>query len=181
MQVSPTTGAHVEKSLGDAVDLILDAGSTPVGIESTVLDLSTDVPTLLRPGTITLPEIEAVIGPVAMASSAGETEARRSPGMLDKHYAPRARVVLVGADDLGVRLEHERASAQRAGAIVIHADVERTQSVIAMPSDPLGYASRLYDALHTLDDMGSDVILIEREPSAIEWLGVRARLERASR
>src|SRR4051812_31213270 len=64
MQVSPTTGAHVAKSLGDAVDLILDAGATPVGIESTVIDLSGSVPTVLRPGTITLPELASVLGRV---------------------------------------------------------------------------------------------------------------------
>src|SRR6185503_11209015 len=98
MQVSPTTGAHVEKSLADAQGLILDAGSTPVGIESTVVDLTGDTPTLLRPGTIPLPELEALVGPMLIATAHAGSEARRSPGMLDKHYAPRARVLLVDAD-----------------------------------------------------------------------------------
>lgn len=180
-QVSPTTGVHVEKSLGDAVDLILDAGPTPVGIESTVLDLSGEVPVLLRPGTITLAELEAVVGRVDVAQAGEGEQARRSPGMLDKHYAPRARVVLVPAEDMGLRLEQERAHVQRVGALVIHADIERAQRIVAMPADARAYAARLYEALHALDDMGCDVILIERVPDGGEWLGVRDRLERAAR
>src|SRR5262249_15375539 len=86
-EVSPTTGDHVSKSLGDAVDLILDAGPTAVGIESTVLDLSGVTPTLLRPGTISVPELQAIAGPIAIASDASGEAARPSPGMLDKHYA----------------------------------------------------------------------------------------------
>lgn len=181
MQVSPTTGAHVEKSLGDAVDLILDAGATPVGIESTVLDLSTDVPTLLRPGTITLPEIEAIVGRVEMAANVLGEHARRSPGMLEKHYAPRARVVLVDADDLGLRMEHERGNMHRVGALVIRADVENAQRIVRMPDDARAYAARLYESLHALDDMECDVLLIERVPDGPEWFGVRDRLERAAR
>lgn len=180
-EVSPTTGAHVEKSLGDAVDLILDAGPTPVGIESTVLDLSSAVPTLLRPGSISLPELEAVIGRIESATSVPGDDARRSPGMLDKHYAPHARVVLVDADDLGVRLEQERGHMHRVGALIMRADIERADRVIKLPADARAYAARLYDALHRLDDMGCDVILIERVPLNPEWHGVRDRLERAAR
>jgi L-threonylcarbamoyladenylate synthase len=180
MQVSPTSGAHVLKSLGDAVDLILDAGPTPVGIESTVLDLSTDVPTLLRPGTISIPQIEAIIGPVRMATPASDDSARRSPGMLDKHYAPRARLVLADGADMGVRVEHERANVRRVGAIVIAADIEAAPSVIRMPADSHAYAARLYEALHALDDMECDVIIVERVPETPDWLGIRDRLRRAA-
>jgi L-threonylcarbamoyladenylate synthase len=181
MQISPTTGAHVEKSLGEAPGLILDAGSTPVGIESTVIDLSGETPTLLRPGTISLPELEAVIGRVMLATPASGDDARKSPGMLDRHYAPRARVMLAGADDVGVRLEQARASAQRAGALVIRADVELARTIIRLPADAREYAARLYDALHALDDMQCDVIVIERVPDGPAWLGVRDRVERAAR
>ena len=92
-EISPTTAAHVAKSLGAAVDLILDGGSTAVGIESTVLDLSAGRPTLLRPGMISIPELEALVGPIAAAAHEGGTAARPSPGMMEKHYAPRARVI----------------------------------------------------------------------------------------
>lgn len=181
MQLSPTTGAHVAASLGDSVDLILDAGRTQVGIESTVVDVSGAVPTLLRPGTISVPELEAVIGHIDIATPSAGEAARRSPGMLDKHYAPRARLVLVDADDVGVRVEHERAQVQRVGAIVITSAIEPSATILRLPNDARGYAARLYDALHTLDDAGCDVIVAERVPGQAEWLGVRDRLERGAR
>jgi L-threonylcarbamoyladenylate synthase len=180
-QVSPTSGSHVERSLGDAVKLILDAGPTSVGIESTVLDVCGDATTLLRPGTITLSEIEAIVGPVTIAHGAHEGEARPSPGMMDKHYSPRATLVLVEESAVGVRAEHERASMRRVGALVVHSDIEPAATVIRMPSDARAYAARLYDALHRLDEMSCDIIIAERVPDAPEWLGVRDRLTRAAR
>jgi L-threonylcarbamoyladenylate synthase len=179
-QVSPTSGAHVLKSLGDAVDLILDAGPTPVGIESTVIDMTGTTPVLLRPGTISIRELEAIVGPIALPGAQAGEAPRRSPGMLDKHYAPRARVLLVDGPDVGVRMEHERANVQRVGAIVINAEVESTPSVIHMPNDALGYAARLYDALHTLDDAGCDAIIIEHVPEDAAWAGVADRIRRAA-
>ena len=180
-RLSPTTGAHVAKSLGDAVDLILDAGSTPVGIESTVVDLTIDPPRLLRPGTISIPQLEAVIGPVATSRATPENEARPSPGMLDKHYAPRARLVLVDPDDVGIRVDQERANGFRVGALTIEATVEPSPSVLRLPADALGYAAVLYESLHVLDDIQCDVIVVERVPDSPEWLGVRDRLERGAR
>ncbi|MBC8158139.1 MAG: threonylcarbamoyl-AMP synthase [Alphaproteobacteria bacterium] len=82
--VSPTTAQHVIEDLSGRIDLILDGGPCPVGLESTVIDLSTPIPTLLRPGGIATEEIEAVTGPLA---AAGEG-APKSPGMLSRHYAP---------------------------------------------------------------------------------------------
>lgn len=95
--VSPTRAEHVAESLGDRVQLILDGGPCEVGLESTVLDLTTAMPTLLRPGGATREAIEAVIGPVALSDAipTGDT-ARKSPGQLDSHYAP-ARAVRLNA------------------------------------------------------------------------------------
>jgi L-threonylcarbamoyladenylate synthase len=181
MQVSPTTAAHVMKSLGDAEGLVLDGGPTPVGIESTVIDLTGATPVLLRPGTISLPELERVAGPIEVASPSSGDASRKAPGMLDKHYAPRARVIVASADDVGVRLEHERANVQRAGAMVIGADVEPANTVVRMPDTATQYAARLYETLHALDDMHCDVIVVERVPDGVEWDGVRDRVERAAR
>jgi L-threonylcarbamoyladenylate synthase len=90
-EISPTTAAHVADSLGEAAPLILDGGATPVGIESTVLDLSSEPPILLRPGFVTKAQIEAVIGPIRLAAESHDAKAapRPSPGMLARHYAPR--------------------------------------------------------------------------------------------
>jgi L-threonylcarbamoyladenylate synthase len=169
MMLSPTTGAHVVKSLGDAVDLVLDAGPTAVGIESTVLDLTTATPTLLRPGTISAPAIEALIGPIVIATGATSGAARPSPGMMDRHYSPRARLMLADAGDMAATVARERSDGRRVAALTIDS------------ADPLAYAARLYTALHDFDDAGYDVIVVERVPASPEWLGIRDRLERAAR
>lgn len=179
--LSPTQGRHVQGSLGERVDLILDAGPTPVGIESTVIDVSHAMPTLLRPGTITVPEIEAVIGPIAIASGATEGAARSSPGMMEKHYSPRARVVIVDAADVERVLTDERKAGRRVGALVISAPVVVDETVIVMPGAARAYAARLYGALHDLDELGCELVVVERVPDSVEWLGVRDRVQRAAR
>jgi L-threonylcarbamoyladenylate synthase len=95
--VSPTRAEHVAESLGDRVKMILDGGPCAVGLESTVLDLTTALPTLLRPGGATREAIEAVIGPIVLSDAipSGDS-ARKSPGQLESHYAP-ARPVRLGA------------------------------------------------------------------------------------
>jgi L-threonylcarbamoyladenylate synthase len=102
--VSPTRAEHVAESLGDRVKMILDGGPCDVGLESTVLDLTTAPPTLLRPGGATREAIEAVIGPIVLSEAipSGDS-ARRSPGQLDSHYAParpvRLSATTVAADE----------------------------------------------------------------------------------
>ena len=94
-RVSPTAAVHVMAELGDNVALILDGGRTPVGVESTVLDLSGEAPALLRPGGVTLEALQALLGPIPAAAAAG---APRSPGMLASHYAPSLPVRLDARD-----------------------------------------------------------------------------------
>jgi L-threonylcarbamoyladenylate synthase len=102
--VSPTRAEHVAESLGDRVPMILDGGPCLVGVESTVLDLTTPMPTLLRPGGITREAIEDVIGPIALSDALPSGDAaRKSPGQLASHYAPgrpvRLDAVSVGLDE----------------------------------------------------------------------------------
>ncbi len=99
--VSPTRAEHVAESLGDRIPLILDGGPCLVGVESTVLDLTSAVPTLLRPGGATREAIEAIIGPIAVSDAlpSGDS-ARKSPGQLESHYAP-ARQLRLNATSVG--------------------------------------------------------------------------------
>ncbi|MCH8113388.1 MAG: threonylcarbamoyl-AMP synthase [Proteobacteria bacterium] len=92
-RASPTTAQHVAESLGGRVDMILDGGPCPIGIESTVVGLFADEALLLRPGGVTRAELEAVVGPLGAAP---ETERPRSPGLLQRHYAP-GRPLRLGA------------------------------------------------------------------------------------
>jgi L-threonylcarbamoyladenylate synthase len=102
-QISPTTADHVAADLGERVDLIVDGGRCPIGVESTVLDLTCTPPRLLRPGGITRAALEAVIGPLASAAPLDAPDRLRSPGQLDSHYAPtrplRLDVTSVAADE----------------------------------------------------------------------------------
>jgi len=102
--ISPTRAEHVAESLGERVPLILDGGPCLVGLESTVLDLTTAIPVLLRPGGATREAIEAVIGPIALSDALPSGDAaRKSPGQLQSHYAPgrplRLNATHVGADE----------------------------------------------------------------------------------
>jgi L-threonylcarbamoyladenylate synthase len=165
-ELSPTTAEHVRKSLGNAVDLILDGGPTQVGIESTVLSLVGAKPLLLRPGMISAEQIEAVIGKIEIAGALSEG-AHPSPGMHPKHYSPRTPLLL-----------HLPSTAR--GAYLWRTQFADAARSIQMPFDPASYAAALYETLHTLDDEGFDWIAVEMPPDEPEWLGIRDRLQRAS-
>jgi L-threonylcarbamoyladenylate synthase len=180
-EISPTTAQHVEKSLGDRVDLILDGGPTDVGIESTIVDLAGDEPRLLRPGTIPVAEIEALIGPLATAGRMTGAAPRPAPGMVERHYAPRAALRLFGPTQRGAAAaEAARAAAggDRVGALSF-ADFPAHRAV-RMPFDAAAYAARLYAALHEMDDVGCALVFVEEVPDTPEWAGVRDRLRRAA-
>jgi L-threonylcarbamoyladenylate synthase len=182
MMLSPTTAAHVAKSLGDLVDVILDGGPTSVGIESTVVDLTTPTPVLLRPGTIGVDDLARIIGPIESAQRQPVGEAPRSPGMLDRHYSPRGRLTIATSSDVSSTVAREHDRGRLVGVLLLDATVPAAAaaSVARMPRDSAAYASRLYDTLHAMDDAGCDVIVVERVPGDGEWTGVRDRLERAA-
>ena len=157
-ELSPTAAEHVEKSLGGEVDWVLDGGPATVGIESTVLSLASVEPLLLRPGTIPLPEIEAVIGPVRVAGLPAAGGSHPSPGMHRRHYRPRTPLYLGHAPAEG------RGTWLRIGS-----------------ADAREFAASLYDTLHRLDEQGFDWIAVECPPETPEWAGVLDRLRRAAR
>jgi L-threonylcarbamoyladenylate synthase len=185
MRLSPTDGVHVAAALGDAADLILDAGPASVGIESTVVDLSGAVPTILRPGMISLDVLRGVLGDVAMASgAAAEGEARASPGMMEKHYSPSAKLVLTdgpGADEVIATALREEAHGARVLALARSQVAEDTFAVWRMPGDAAHYARKLYATLHRADAEGFEIVVVEAPPAGSEWDGVRDRLGRAAR
>jgi L-threonylcarbamoyladenylate synthase len=182
-ELSPTTAEHVRKGLGDRVDLILDGGPTEVGIESTVIDLAGDQPTLLRPGSISAAEIESHIGPIARAGDQPAESARPSPGMLDRHYSPKARLKLY-PNDTAERILGDRARAtetgRRVGVILTSPTTSAASLVRRLGDAPDVYARDLYATLHQLDDLGCEEIFVEGLPEQSEWDGVRDRLMRAA-
>ena len=184
-RVSPTTARHVVRSLGRSVDLVLDAGPTQVGIESTVVDVTGPVPVVLRPGVISLAMLADALGrEVGVAAQTSGAAARRSPGMIDRHYAPAATVRLFSEHDTAevlAALEAAAASGRRTGALLRATPELAVSHLERLPGDAAGYARALYAALHALDEAGVELAFIERVPDAPEWSAVRDRLERAAR
>jgi L-threonylcarbamoyladenylate synthase len=182
--LSPTRAEHVLRGLGGLIDLVLDAGPTRGGLESTVLDVTASPPRLLRPGLVSPADIEAVIGPVRRPGPQAEAAPAAplpSPGMLPRHYAPRAP--LECAADGGRRARELCRRGLRVGWVTFAgrpgADVPGLITS-PLPDDPAGYAAGLYAALHELDEAGVDRIVVELPPDAEEWLAVHDRLRRAS-
>jgi L-threonylcarbamoyladenylate synthase len=185
-EISPTRAEHVRKGLSGRIDLILDGGSAGVGLESTVLDLSGPVPTVLRPGAITPSQLEPLIGKVAVVDEhVGDDTARASPGQSVKHYSPKAQVALVPYGDQGLlqdRILRVKKIRGRVG-VLVHSKLGFAQEGLVLrrlPSDPNEYSSHLYSALHDLEDAGCSHILIENVPEGEAWAAARDRLKRAS-
>ena len=173
-ELSPTTAQHVAKGMGDRVGLILDGGPCAVGLESTVLDLTGDVPTVLRPGGVSIHALRAALGRVHVReASIAAGKARVSPGMMARHYAPRATVVRF-------RGALPAAPSGAWGALVLDAPAPGATLTYRMPHDPEGYARELYAALHAVDDAGCATVFVELPPEGDAWRAVLDRLERAS-
>jgi L-threonylcarbamoyladenylate synthase len=181
-RLSPTRARHVLCDLDGRIDMLLDGGPTPGGIESTVLDLASRPPRLLRPGLIEPGALEAIIGPIERARLGVSAEALPSPGMLARHYAPRTPMELAEGGEERVR-QLSRDGLRVAWLVWFDADEEALPAgvtVVRLPSDAGGYAAELYQALHRLDEISIDRIIAALPPEGEEWLGVRDRLRRAS-
>lgn len=180
MGVSPTTAGHVAKGLGDRVDLILDGGPTVVGIESTVVDLTGDVPLVLRPGGVSLEALQHVVPAIRMADRREAEGPRLSPGLARRHYSPQAPLRLVERSELAVTARAARG--QALGVMTLGAAPGDLPPALVrvMPEDPEGYAQALYAALHELDAAGVVGILAERPPADPAWVAVLDRLTRAA-
>jgi L-threonylcarbamoyladenylate synthase len=181
-QISPTSAQHVVQDLGlkpdGAVDMVLDGGDCPVGIESTIVDLSGPTPRLLRPGAVTRKQLENVLGVPVEDGTAG---APRVPGALEKHYAPRTPLELVPAGRVAERLA---AAAPRAVAVLAPdwavRDAPNLRLHLQAADRPSEYARTLYDNLRRLDASGAAHLIIAEPPQGPDWEAVRDRLKRAS-
>lgn len=177
-RVSPTTAEHVRQDLGGDVDLLLDGGPCTVGVESTIVDLSSGEPTILRPGGLAAEELERVLGrpvPVRTASTV------RVSGSLESHYAPRVGVELVESAQAASRAETLRLQGLRVGvlgprSLVLSNEFQRFD----VPDEPAGAARLLYLRLREADGAGLDVLLACLPPAQGLGVAVRDRLSRAA-
>lgn len=163
MQVSPTRIGHISPEIAERVAVGIDGGPCRIGLESTVLDMSSGEPKILRPGGVSRAEIEAALR--RKLNDRPYAGPRRSPGMYARHYAPRARLCLVETllpGQVGLTFG------------------EAAEGQLHMPRDPSAYAANLYDSLHHLDQLGVDCIFVEAPPDQPEWETVLDRLWKAS-
>ncbi len=186
-ELSPTRAEHVLRGLDGRIELLLDGGPTSGGIESTVLDLTTTPPRLLRPGPVSIAELEAEIGALEHVRSLtvavqNDSHPLPSPGMMPRHYAPRTPLECVEAGKEPERLASLLCENRRIGWVTFPNAGTAPPGVLMrrMPSDPVEYAAQLYAVLHELDTNALDRILVTLPPDSDAWLAVRDRLHRAA-
>lgn len=181
---SPTEAAHVYEDLAGVIPLILDGGKTGVGLESTVIDMTTIPPTILRPGGATQEMIEAVIGEVKNAGT-HMNEAPRSPGMKYKHYAPDAPLYVIEPDRMKIEEVIESLQAEGKKVAVIGPDDLRITNAdwyfgIGLSGDKEAMAANLYKALRRCNLTDTDIILaVETDLSGV-GAAFMNRLEKAA-
>ncbi len=163
-RVSPTTAEHVQTDLGDEVDLIVDGGASRIGVESTIVDLTSDVPAILRLGAIGPTALAGVLGESVVTREAGDV---RAPGMLASHYAPRAVLIVTEPAALAETLAQQRANGGRVAELTL-------------PEDPRAAARTLYSSLRALDAQFYETIVVALPPDTEANAAVRDRLARAA-
>lgn len=182
-RLSPTRAAHVQAEFADSLPelIVLDGGECRIGIESSIVDLSRGRPVLLRPGALTRAQIETVVGDALGAPGA---DAPRASGTLEAHYAPRARLRLMSAEQLRGALEVIQGTAKPSALrLAVY-----SRTVVpghglrhrAMPAQAAGAAHELFGVLREFDEEGAQLIWVETPPDTPEWEGVRDRLQRAA-
>ncbi|MBI4427740.1 MAG: threonylcarbamoyl-AMP synthase [Ignavibacteriales bacterium] len=174
---SPTTAEHVYADLHDRVDVILDAGATEIGIESTVLDVTAHPPAILRQGGLTKEHIEKVIGRVRTTNARGLL--KRSPGTRHRHYAPKARLVIIrSAAEITFPVE----SGKRVGLIYHSLDpgAMRVEHSRKLSRDVNEFARSLFSAIRELDGLGVDTIFVEKVEKRGIGVAVMQRLMKSA-
>ena len=185
---SPTNAGHVIEDLNGKIDMIIDGGECRVGVESTVITLASEVPTVLRPGGITPEMLEEVLGEIRVDDSVfsplSEGEAAPSPGMKYKHYSPKAEIIIVegGFERFeSVILEHET---ENPVALCFDEDVGRLGGFecvsLGSENDPSAQAARLFSALRELDERGAGTVYARLPEKSGIGLAVFNRLIRSA-
>ena len=190
--ISPTKAEHVIGQLSNSIDYIIDGGKTDFGIESTVLDLCSDTPMVLRPGAVSLEELEELIGKVELFSlSAAEPKnaspttspAPAAPGMLKSHYAPHTRIILHKEGEL-IKQPHSPGE----GRLYFRTPAEPENAALTAPAvkilsptgDLLEAAANLFAYLHEVDSLGLKLLHAEMAPNTGLGLAINDRLTRAA-
>jgi L-threonylcarbamoyladenylate synthase len=178
-RISATNASHVADEFGDAVAMVLDGGSSRHGIESTIVDLTSGEPALLRPGAITVEALGRVLGAAPRLPS---SQSPRASGTLASHYAPQTAARLIAPHELIHALSTLTKPVARIAVLArsVAKPMEFSGSWIDAPRESAAYAQQLYANLRTLDTRAADEIWIETPPDGPDWVAVNDRLRRAT-
>ncbi len=180
-RLSPTRAEHVLEQLGERIAYIYDGGPCRVGVESTVVDLTTSPPRLLRPGGVTLEELGEAVGEVSYLNSSldGTSETPAAPGMLTKHYAPRTRIVVL--DSLN-ELPMDPTRCALLTLMPLEGAVGfRAVECLSSSGDLREAATNFFTAMRRLDDSGAELIVAVQFPNEGLGLALNDRLRRAAK
>ncbi len=177
-RISPTRAEHVNSYFSEKIDMVLDGGECKKGLESTIVGFDNDEPVLYRLGSISIEEIEAVVGKVSVNNKKEITP--EAPGMLAKHYAPMTKTYLVDhVEEFIETHKSKRIGVLRFSDEIVSPHIEHLE-VLSKSGDLEEAAARLYDTLHKLDGLGLDLIIAERFPNKGLGKSINDRLERAA-
>ena len=191
---SPTTAQHVLEDLGGKIEMIIDGGPVQVGVESTIIDLTEEQPTLLRPGAVTVPMLEKILGPVrldpVLTKPLGPGIHPKAPGMKYRHYAPRADMILVDGtreqvvSEIRRRTEEAIAAGKKVG-IIASEETRGSYSAgdvrsVGTRADEATVAHNLFAVLRQFDADGVDIIYSEAFPDDGIGLAVMNRMNKAA-
>lgn len=174
--ISPTSPQHVWNYFQDKLPVILDGGDCSNGVESTIIGFQGDEAVLYRHGSVSVEEIEQVIGKIEMITRNDTTP--DAPGMLSKHYAPKTKIILTE----NIENEIQKNSGKRIGALIFKNQTKTAiayQEVLSAKGDLKEASKNLYAALHRLDAMDLDIIIAERLPYSGLGITINDRLNRA--
>ncbi len=177
-RISPTTAQHVESYFKNKIEMVLDGGACKNGIESTIIGFEDDTPIVYRLGSISIEDIEAVVGEISVKNKKENNP--EAPGMLNKHYAPSTPTVL----STNVSEELKKHPNKRIGILSFKTSFEnhavQHQIIVSAKGDLAEATSKLYDALHELDNLDLDIIIAEIFPDFGLGKSINDRLQRAA-
>ena len=174
-RVSPTSAKHVLDDLDGKISAILDGGQCEVGLESTIIDLTEKKPTILRPGGLSLLEIEKVLNEKIIVNS---NLNEKVSGNLINHYQPKASVHSIKTSEIG-NLTEEPLEAKSVLLLLSDINIDNIQTY-SMPRDPYKYGQILYSTLRLMDDRHFEKIIIELPPEKSDWYAIHDRIKKAS-
>jgi len=192
---SPTTAQHVLDDLDGRIEIVVDAGSSRIGLESTVLDVTVDPPMLLRPGGVTPKQIEDIIGHIdidkTILGKVNEDNVPKSPGMKYKHYAPKAHVIIVKGEHINNQVvkicelaENTTREGKKVGICATDQTIANYKEYEAISmgdrDKPETIAAKLFSLLREFDDRGVEVILAESVDENGVGLAIMNRMVKAA-